>query len=193
VLPGRYKETGMAQIVNLSEYRRQSAVQSGFRMLNRRFNKNFDRRTRLNDFGPAILCLLSEPTESSTVFYYALILGFLGHGDTADFDAMDRRTQMQVVDIHLFLADQVRFEMMRRMGWLARFGATQYPLFDMVRQFEAIRILCWQDPPVLAPMHPSHKAYEGLIDRDRQVFIRRMMPSVVDQFKQAFPGWEKEC
>lgn len=177
----------MAQIVSLSEYREHSAVQAGFRSWQRGFGQDFDAQTRLNDLGPSILCQLAEPNEKSTVLFYALIMGFLGYGDAAGFDTLGRRDQMRVVDIHLFLADQVRFEMMRRLGWLSRFGATQYPLFDMVRRFDDIQVLCRQDPPLLSPMHPHYPEYQALIDRDRQVFIRRMLTSALEKFKQAFP------
>lgn len=178
----------MAQIVSLNAYREQSAVDAGLRSWRRRFKEDFDARTRLNDLSPFTLCRLAEPTETSTSLFYDLIIGFLGHGGKGGFDALDRREQMLVVDIHLFLADQVRFEMMRRLGWLSRFGATHYPLFDMVRRFDDIQVVCRQDPPQLSPLHPRYAEYSRLIDRDRQVFIRRMLPSALEKFQQVFPG-----
>ncbi|MBR9979894.1 MAG: hypothetical protein KFF50_02595, partial [Desulfatitalea sp.] len=93
---------------------------------------------------------------------------------------------LRVVDIHLFLADQVRFEMMRRIGWLARYGATQYPLFEMVRRFNEIQLACRQDPPALAPSHPDYPEYIALTHRDRDVFIRRLLPAALERFQQKF-------
>lgn len=176
----------MAQIVHLSEYRDQIAVQAGFGAWRRRFDQPFDGRTRLNDLTPTILLALAEPTETSTDLFYRLIIGFLGHGDNQAFSFLDSRSQLRVVDIHLFLADQVRFEMMRRIGWLARYGATQYPLFEMVRRFNEIQLACRQDPPALAPSHPDYPEYIALTHRDRDVFIRRLLPAALERFQQKF-------
>jgi len=174
----------MAQIVSLSEYREQSLVQAGFRFWHRCFEDTFDARTRLNDLSPPVLCALAQPADQSADYYYALILGLLGHGDADDFKDLDNQDQMRVVDIHLFLADQVRFEMMRRLGWLSRYSATQYQLVDMVLRFEQIRNLFHQDPPVLAATHPEYAKYQTLIAQDQQVFIRRLLPSALDEFKR---------
>ncbi|MCJ8499968.1 hypothetical protein [Desulfatitalea alkaliphila] len=176
----------MAEIVHLSAYRDQMAVQAGFREWHRRFGQQFDARTRLNDLSPATLLALAEPGEAGTNLFYGLIIGFMGHGPRRTFDSLDTPTQLRVVDIHLFLADQVRFEMMRRLGWLARYGATQYGLFDMVRRFDDVQLACRQDPPVLAPSHPAHPEYAALTHRDRDVFIRRLLPSALDRFQARF-------
>jgi len=176
----------MAEIVRLSEYRQRSVVQAGFKLWRRCFKEDFSAQTRLNDLGPSVLCRLAEPAEASAIYYYSLIIGLLGHGEDVSFENLDNRTQIQLVDIHLFLADQIRFEMMRRLGWLARFCATQYHIVDMVLKFDHIRALCSQDPPSLARSHPAYQAYKGLIPQDQQVFIRRMLPSVFDEFRRTY-------
>ena len=61
-------------------------------------------------------------------------MGILGLGAAPKFNYLDREEQMMVVDIHLFLADQVRFEMMRRLGWLDNFTCERYRLLEMVQE-----------------------------------------------------------
>jgi hypothetical protein len=174
----------MAQIVRLSEYRLQSRAQAGFRSWRRGFKQDFSADTRLNDLSPEVLCQLAEPVEESSLYFYSLILGLLGYGENAVFESLDNATQIQVVDIHLFLSDQIRFEMMRRMGWLSRFSATQYQLLNMVLAFDHIRALCHQDPPQLSTTHPGYEEYKSLIRQDQQVFIRRLLPSCLERFKR---------
>jgi hypothetical protein len=174
----------MAQIVHIATYREQSACQAGFKQWRRCFKEDFNGQTRLGDLKPAILCRLADPAEPCEVLYYPLILGFLGHGVDHPFEFLENRIQIQVVDIHLFLADQVRFEMMRRMGWLACFNAGQYPLFDMVRRFNQVRELCQQSPPHLAETHTGYAEYKVLVPRDQQVFIRRLFPMALEAFKR---------
>ncbi|MDA8140551.1 MAG: hypothetical protein M0036_18050 [Desulfobacteraceae bacterium] len=178
----------MAQIVRLTEYRQRNRAQAGFKLWRRTFDHDFDATMRLNDLSPEVLCRLAEPAEASTRFFYSLILGFLGYGENAVFELLENTTRILVVDIHLFLADQVRFEMMRRMGWLSRFSATQYHLLDMVLEFEHVRALCHQDPPQLSATHPGYEEYKGLIRQDQQVFIRRLLPACLEEFKREFLG-----
>lgn len=177
----------MAEIVRLDEYRDKSALEAGAKVWRRRFKAPFNAETRLNDLDDIVLCELAEPTEENSEFFYGLILAFLGHGHRATFDTAGKPEQMMIVDIHLFLADHIRFEMMRRLGWLSRFSATQYPIFEMVRRFDQIAVLCKQDPPLLSETHPGYGEYQTLIDRDRQVFIRRMLPDALKAFKKGIP------
>ena len=45
-----------------------------------------------------------------------MIMGVLDLGPAAKFNYLPTEQQMQVVDIHLFLADHMRFEMMLRLN-----------------------------------------------------------------------------
>lgn len=180
------KDKIMAQIIHIATYREQSALKAGFKQWCRCFKDDFMIGTRFGDLKPTILYRLSDSSEPCEVFYYPLILGFLGHDAKQAFERLDHRIQVQVVDIHLFLGDQVRFEMMRRMRWLARFGIGQYPIFDMVRRFDQIRELAQQDPPLLSETHSGYPEYKLLVPRDQQVFIRRLFPSTLEAFKREY-------
>ena len=153
----------------------------------RRFKHALCAETRLNDLTSAELCQLAEPSERNNAFFYDFILAVLGHNPSASFDSVDNHVRLKVVDIHLFMADHIRFEMMSRLGWLSRFCATQYPLVEMVRRYDHIRKLCQQDPPVLSETHPGYPAYMGMVDRDQQVYIRRMLPSALEEFRKRLP------
>ena len=174
----------MAQIIHIATYREQGALQAGFKQWRRCFKEDFSITTRFSDLTAIILCRLSDPTEPCEVLYYPLILGFLGHDPNQSFERLDNRIQIQMVDIHLFLADQVRFEMMRRLGWLACFVTGQHPIFDMVRRFDQIREVFQQEPPLLTETHSGYAEYKSLVPRDQQVFIRRLFPTALEAFKR---------
>ncbi|RJQ70720.1 MAG: hypothetical protein C4519_20595 [Desulfobacteraceae bacterium] len=178
----------MAEIVSISEYRERSALRVGYRSWRRFFKEEFPAQTRLCDLSPAVLGRLAEPGKSSDLLFYSLIIGFLGFSANERFETLGKRMQMHVVDVHLFLSDQVRFEMMWRMGWLARFGAEQHTLFELVRQFDRFRKRCQENPPLLASSHPRFNEYEDLIDQDKQVFIRRMFQDALDAFRRGHPA-----
>jgi hypothetical protein len=174
----------MAKVIPLDDYRNSQAFRAGYSQWRRKFNAPFSARTRLSDIGPATLSHLADAGEESTAALYALIIGFL-YGRHATFETLDSRRQGNVLDIHLFLLDQIRFEMMYRLGWLDDFIGNRFPLFEMVVEFQRIKLTCQKHPPKLAKSHPDFDAYCLLIDRDKQVFIRRMLPLAMEAFNKA--------
>lgn len=176
----------MAKIIPLSEYKARSALEAGYRRWRPLFNETFEADTRLSDLSPKTLCWLAEPGDESATAIHALIIGFLGYGDAVTFYSLDSKVQSQVLDIFLFLSDQIRFEMMYRLGWLECFLSSQYSLFEMVTEFECIKKRCQDQPPSLSKDHIDYETYSKLFERDQQVFIRRMLTSTLQVFKQTF-------
>jgi hypothetical protein len=176
----------MAKIIRLDEYRETAALRAGPDQWSQWLRNNVSARTGLGELSPATLLRLSEAGEGSAGALYALILRFLGYGPSTRFDTLDSKTQSDVLDIHLFMADQIRFEMMHRLGWLDRFSGTQFSLFEMVSRFPDVRQVCQVQPPQLAHDHPRWSEYRLLVDRDQQVFIRRMLTSALTVFKTRY-------
>lgn len=173
----------MAEIIPLSLYREQVAIKDGFRTWRTLFAEPFDAQTRLSDLRHKTLVYLAEPGEASTSALHSLIIGLSGYGASTAFDALDSNLQSHVLDVFLFLSDHIRFEMMLRLGWLESFGGNQYPLYRVVTAFQEVRERCNAYLPVLARDHDEYDTYAGLIERDQQVFIRRMFPSALVAFK----------
>jgi hypothetical protein len=175
----------MAKVIVMDDYRNQQVLRAGFSHWRRKFTEHFNARTRLSDLGAATLSQLAEPGDGGSAALYGLIMGFLGYGPEVTFEALDSRRQSYVLDIQLFMVDQIRFEMMFRLGWLDGFIGNRFPLFEMVVDFERIGLTCQSHPPQLARNHPEYTNYRFLIDCDKQVFIRRMLPLALETFKNA--------
>jgi len=175
----------MAKIIPIDDYRDLHALRAGYNHWRYKFNEDFDVRTGLSELSPATLGRLAEPGDDSTTALYALIIGFLGYGQSETFESLDSQIQSYILDLHLFMADQIRFEMMYRLGWLDEFIGNQFSLFEMVKKFERVKRACRDHPPQLAKDHPDYGDYQLLIDRDKQVFIRRMLSSALEAFKAA--------
>lgn len=173
----------MAEIISLAEYKAQAAQQAVARYWRSLFKEPFDAQHRLSDLRPKVLCYLAEPGDESTAALYSLIIGFSGFNETTTFESLNSKLQSHILDIHLFLSDQIRFEMMFRMGWLERVVGNQYPLYELVVGFEQVRQVCRDQPPSLAKDHPDYPVFVELFERDQQVFIRRMMVSALEAFK----------
>jgi len=174
----------MTKIVDLQTYRTRALEQRGFGPWQKRFGESFDSKTRIVDLSDSTLYYLAQPGESSSIAYYEFIMGILDLGTASKFHYLGNRDQMMVVDIHLFLADQMRFEMMRRLEWIRSFEGGQYSLLDMVQEFEKIKTKCRQHPPILSKSNSDYATYTELTSGDKDVFIRRMLQEALDAFKE---------
>ena len=163
----------MTKVVDLRSYRIRAQELKSFGAWQKRFSESFNSRTRLADISDKTLYYVSQPGENSSHAFYEFIMGTLDLGPPFEFHYLDNRDQMRVVDIHLFLADQFRFEMMRRLDWM-----------EMVQQFDTIKNKCQERPPELARSNSNYAEYTQLTDGDREVFIRRMLQAALDAFKK---------
>ena len=174
----------MTKIVDLKTYRTTAIEKRGFGPWQKRFGETFDSKTRVVDLSDQTLYFLAQPGEASSVAYYEVIMGILNLGAAAKFHYLGNQDQMQVVDLHLFLADQVRFEMMRRLGWIKEFEGLKYSILELVQKFDSATEACRINPPVLSTTNPDFAEYSRLTFGDKQVFIRRMLSQALDAFKK---------
>ena len=174
----------MTKVVDLQTYRTKAVEQRGFGPWHKRFAESFDSKTRVMDLSDQTLYFLAQPGEPSSVAYYEVIMGILNLGPAAKFHYLGNRDQLRVVDLHLFLADQVRFEMMRRLGWIKNFSGEHFCLVELVQDFDKVRIKCGGKPPELPASNPDYAAYAELTNGDKEVFLRRMLQAALEAFKE---------
>jgi hypothetical protein len=173
----------MANVVNLHAYRTRALEKRAFGPWRKRFGEFYSQITRLADLSSKTLYFLAAPGEENAVALYEFIMGALDFGTATKVYYIEKRNQMLVMDLHLFLADQIRFEMMRRLGWIDSFPGMRYSLLEMVKLFERIKALCNINQPKLAKSHPDFPSYCKLTNADQEVFIRRMLPEALDTYK----------
>ena len=165
----------MTKVVNIQAYRAQILQQRTFGHWEKRFEESYSLKTRLSDLSDKTLYFLAQPGENSSIAYYELIMGILDFGPATKFNYLPNREQMQVVDIHLFLADQIRFELMHRLQWIDSFPCDQYTILDIVQHFDQVNTSCKDKHPELAPSHHDFETYSKLTRGDKNIYIRRMV------------------
>jgi len=111
-------------------------------------------------------------------------MGVLGLEEGLEFYYIDKKDQLVIMDIHLFLADQIRFEMMHRLGWLGRFPCDKYAILEIVQHFDQVKIACKDKHPELTTSHHNYETYRKLMRRDKDAFIRRMFREALRIFKE---------
>ena len=174
----------MTKVVDLQAYRMKAIEDKAFGPWRKRFAEAFDSTTRMADLSDETLFFLAQPGEPSSVAYYEVIMGTLDLGLATKFHYLDNRNQMLVVDLHLHLADQVRFELMHRLKWITGFEGQKYAIWEMIRKYASIRQNCRANPPELSAANSAYSEYIRLTPGDKEVFIRRMLQDALDAFKK---------
>jgi hypothetical protein len=177
---------GMTKIVDLHQYRIQMVEQRAFGPWQKRFGETYNAKTCLAELSDKTLYFLAQPGEHCSIAYYEAIMGVLGLGPATKFDYLPSEEQMKVVDVHLFLADQLRFEMMRRLAWLDTLPCQTIRIVEMIQDFDAVKTECRNNPPQLARSHPGYTSYQNLAARDKEVFIRQLLREALEEFPKRF-------
>jgi hypothetical protein len=173
----------MTQILDLTSYRNKQIEKRAFGAWRKRFGESYGAETKVADFSDSTLYFLAKPGEETATAYYELIMGILDLGKAPKFYYLDEVQQLMVVDIHLFLADQMRFELMRRLGWLASFPGAEYTLLEMVQHFDKAKKEVRNRPIALSPSHPDYVTFDKLTIEDKQVFVRRKLLKALETFR----------
>ena len=174
----------MAKVVDLQSYRTRQIAERVFGPWKRRFGESCDEQTLLGDLSQGTLFRLAQPGDESTAAFYELVMGALDLGQADRFYFLDKAEQLRVVDLHLFLADQVRYELMRRLGWVKRFAGQVYPLVELVERVDQLKMHSRQDPPQLAESHPDFQHFSALNALDKESFVRRLLPQALEEFRK---------
>jgi hypothetical protein len=175
----------MAEIIDLERFRSKIAADQGFRSWLARFQEQFGPDTRLQDLSPSTLLYLATPGEENLFVFFDLVMGAQGLGGSVRFrlDDLDNDTKMKIMDAAFALVDRVRFEVMRRLGWVAVVPEAEVPIIALVRQAWRLGASFGQEAPALSPEHADYPAYARLNPMDRVVFLRRLIPRAVGRFR----------
>lgn len=174
----------MDKIVRLDEYRAKAIEKKAFGSWEKRFGIAFGASTRFNDLDDATLYALAQPGDESSEAFYELIMGALELGNTAEFHYLPNAEQMKVVEVHLFLADQARFEMMRRLEWLEALPCEDLSLVELVLNHATLQAASRSNPPELKTNHPAYQQYQSMVPGDKQVFIRQLLTEALAAFRE---------
>ncbi|MGQ9921974.1 MAG: hypothetical protein ACUVRZ_11700 [Desulfobacca sp.] len=176
----------MAEIIELELFRRKLAADQGFRSWLARFREEFGPQTRLCDLSDATLLFLATPGDDHLYVIFDLVMGARGWGTSTRFilDDLPSQTKQQVLDISLRLLDYCRFEVLRRLGWVEELPEAVQPLVVLVEALAATACGGAAPSPALRPEHPAFADYEREIPSERHIFIRRLIPSALAEFRQ---------
>jgi hypothetical protein len=188
----RREEAGVAvaELIDLETFRRKLMADKGFSTWLTRFQEQFGPETRLTDVSPATLLFLATPGDENLYVFFDLIMGACGLGGSARFrlDDIDSAMKLKIMDTAFALMDRVRFEVMGRLGWVTDLPDADTPLIALVKKAWSGEAAFAVAVPRLAPDHPDYGAYKKLSSIDQRVFIRRLIPRAVTEFRARVEG-----
>jgi hypothetical protein len=174
----------MDRVVDLQKARREAAVRRGFRNWQSRFGEEFSQGTRAKDLSDSTLVFLSRGTEETAFYLYDLIMNLLGLGSAFEIRELSAEDRMGVMDRYLFLLDRLRFELMRRLGWLDAYPGENHSLSELITHYQALAPGMQARVPDLSREHPDYPAYCSVTALEKESFIRKLIPSALDRFNK---------
>ncbi|MDY6880085.1 MAG: hypothetical protein SV686_07570 [Thermodesulfobacteriota bacterium] len=171
----------MPQIIDLKQGVIQKAVKRGFRNWVSRFREDFGPDTRLCHLSIKTLAYLAQDNEQGTFYIYDLIMNLKGLGSGFGFGELSPEDKIAVIDRHLFLLDQIRFECMKRLLWLDSYPGEAYSIVELITDFEALKDRLKDKPLALNAEHPAYDEFTQIDAFERESFIRKLMPEALEE------------
>jgi hypothetical protein len=178
----------LAEILDFEQQRRRLAARRGFAAWSRCFPETFDDLTPVETLSDTTLRRLIQGGDDSSMLLYELIMGIMRLGKGAKFHDLESHVKLEIMDITIFLLDQLRFEVMRRLGWVEPSPFVGVPIIHLVEDFTATYAPMKNHTPSLLRSHPRYHEYLEIFEGDRPVFIRKLVPQALELFQEGKEG-----
>ena len=169
----------MSKVVDLKTYHLGRALQLGLPAWQAKFQDPLTLETRLADLSDRTLLTLALLQGDKALLLQGLIMGFLGLGPAAKFHFLEGRIKLEVLDAFFFMADQIRWECMRRLGWVHGFAGETISVIELVLHHRAIKQEFTPRYPQLAESHPEYNQFVQRRPLEAEVVVRRLIPSAI--------------
>jgi hypothetical protein len=169
----------MTEIVDLGEARLNIKVKKGFKNWASQFQEEFNLSTSMKNISMETLTFLAKGRENSPFYLYDLIMNLMDLGSGFRFNELKPPDKMAVLDRHLFLLDRIRFEYMRRMGWLSGYPGEEIALVELIIRFDQLAPGIQARPAILSETHPAYEEYKEMSLSEREELIRKLIPTAL--------------
>lgn len=155
------------------------AVRKGFRNWKSQFGEDFNAGTRCSDLSEKTLALLAQGKDKSTFYLFDLIMTLEDLGSGFEFNELNPKEKMAVMDRYLFLLDRLRYEYMKRLGWLSEYPGQTDALIDLILHFDVLGPEYQSRTPHLSPDHPAFDKFTKMNTFEREEFVRKLIPQAL--------------
>ena len=173
----------MKEVVDFEKARLDLAVKKAYRNWVSKLGESFSSKTQLSQLSVRSLAFLAQGKEKNPFYLYDLIMNLLNLGSGFEFDELRSKQKMAVVDRYLFLLDRIRFEYMKRLGWLESYLGEEFTLVELVIQFEALAPGLQTKTPALSRNHPDYDKFSKADAFEKEEFIRKLIPKALKEMQ----------
>lgn len=173
----------MAGVVELKQVRMNAAVNKAFRNWKTQFKDDFHLKTRLSHLSSKTLALLVQGHDRGAFYLYDLIMNLQDLGSGFELHELGPKEKIMVMDRYLFLLDQIRFEYMKRLGWLRDYPGEEYSIVDLILRFDEVGPLLQAQIPAISLDHPSYNRFEALSVFEKEQFVRKLVAKALKELR----------
>ena len=173
----------MTQVISMEEGKAQLLAKKAFRNWKSRFKEDFTPETCLGHISLETLSFLAQGKDKSTFYLYDLIMGLNHLGSGFEFNELSPKNKMWVIDQYLFLLDRIRYEGMKRLGWLAHYPGEEIPLVEMITRFEALAPNLQAQIPMMNPGFAGSKEFFSVTTFEQEGVVRKLIPKLMQELE----------
>jgi hypothetical protein len=173
----------MPEVVDFEKARLDMVVRRGYRNWKGQFHEDFGLGTHLCDLSNRTLVSLAQGKEKSTFYLFDLIMNLQNLGSGFEFNELNPKEKMGVMDRYLFLLDRIRFEYMKRLEWLEGYPGEEHTLVELVLDFDRLAPRLQAVTPLLREDHPQYGKFRNMNTFEREELIRKLIPKALKEIQ----------
>ena len=173
----------MTQVINLEKGRTRLLAKKAFRNWKSRFKEDFTSKSCLGQISLETLSFLAQGKDKSTFYLYDLIMGLNHLGSGFEFNELSPGNKMRVIDQYLFLLDRIRYECMKRLGWLKSYPGEEISLLEMITRFETLAPNLQGQIPMMNPGVASSEEFFSVSTYEKEGIVRKLIPKLLKELE----------
>ncbi|MBN2059946.1 MAG: hypothetical protein JW882_05960 [Deltaproteobacteria bacterium] len=173
----------MKDVIDLGSARCGKKVKRGFRNWTNQFNEEFEISTTLSQISLKTLTFLAVGREKNSFYIYDLIMNLQDLGSGFEINELSSKEKMKVMNCYLFIIDRIRFEFMKRLGWLESYPGEEISLVELVTQFDQLAPGLQAKIPALSKDYPSYGRFRQMHLFEQEEFIRKLIPKALKEIQ----------
>lgn len=126
---------------------------------------------------------LAQGRDKSAFYLYDLIMNLQDLGSGFELNELHTSEKMLVMDRYLFLLDRIRYEYMKRLGWLEGYPGQGLTLVEMIIHFEQLAPGLQAKAPTLSQDHPGYSRFSKMNAFEKEEFIRKLIPEAIKKIQ----------
>jgi len=173
----------MTEIIELNKVRLDAAVSRGYRNWKSRYKEDFGLQTLLSHISLKTLISLAQAHNRDTFYLYDLIMNLQNLGSGFEFNELASKDKIAVIDRYLFLIDRIRFEYMKRLGWVESYPGEESTLVELIINFDRLGPGLQTRIPSLSRDHPAYEKFRTMNAFEKEEYIRKLIPKALQKIK----------